>query len=467
MRHRFVLVFTLALAALGSPLALAAQNWADVTAAAEPLHFDGRLGRTSGEVAEGFAAFVFDAPSPGRFTAEVDVTEVREGLEYEDDDSVLFLFDADGYLLEENDDGPFGYASLIDGAEISEPGTYYLVVTTHPRFVFTDESGRFVGFDEPGLSSIAFDLILEAGTRGAGRGYSLEDVFAMAVPFEFDGERVAVGASVDGDIAVFEVYLRGPTNATVEVVITEEHNGRDSVLTITDANGYVIGEDDDGGVDGASRIVDVPLTESEVYYMIVSSWPDGPRYASDGRLDGFAGDGDSAFDFTLEITGTDGASVAETPDDEEPFDADESATSFDEVVSTATPIRWEGSVGAASGRVFAGYESFEIEVDTPMDVTIEVLTIAPEDEPPYMHDSMLMVFDAHGLLIASDDDGGEDGAAKIANLRLSEPGSFYAVVTTFPNDGAIDDDGYFEAIYPDGGSDVEFTLELTGEFDDR
>ena len=466
-RRTAIAVALALIAALAATTPLAAQSWDDVRASARPVGYDGELGLASGEVADGFASFVFTAEEAGPVTIEVDVTDVRPGLEYEDEDSVLFLFDEGGHLLAENDDGPYGWASMLNGVELPEAGTYYAVVTTHPRFVETDESGSFAGFDEPGLSSIAFDLVVEAGTREVDApeppdlAYTLDDVFSMATPFEFTGEETVVRGTVDGDIAVFEIYLRGPVIADVEVVISGEIAGGDSVLTVTDASGFIVAEDDDSGVDTASLTEAVPMTESEVYYAVVTGWPAYPEYGPDGRLRGFTSAGESAFEFDLVIR-----EAAEGDGPKEPLgapDAGERAGSFDEVRAGATLIEPDGDTGVGAGHVAAGYEAFEVAITRPVDMTFEVVTVSTGGRPEYASDSVLALFDAEGRLIATDDDGGVDNAAKIANVRLTESGSYYAVVTTYPNEVIVDGDGRFAAVEPYGEGHLEFELVVTGE----
>ena len=466
-RRTAIAVALALIAALAATTPLAAQSWDDVRASARPVGYDGELGIASGEVADGFASFVFTAEEGGPVTIEVDVTDVRPGLEYEDEDSVLFLFDEGGRLLAENDDGPYGWASMLNGVELPEAGTYYAVVTTHPRFVETDESGSFAGFDEPGLSSIAFDLVVEAGTREVDApeppdlAYTLDDVFSMATPFEFTGEETVVRGTVDGDIAVFEIYLRGPVIADVEVVISGEIDGGDSVLTVTDASGFIVAEDDDGGVDTASLTEAVPMTGSEVYYAVVTGWPAYPEYGPDGRLRGFTSAGESAFEFGLVLRE---AAAEDGP--KEPLgapDAGERAGSFDEVRAGATLIEPDGDTGVGTGHVAAGYEAFEVAITRPVDMTFEVVTVSTGGRPEYASDSVLALFDAGGRLIATDDDGGVDNAAKISNVRLTESGSYYAVVTTYPNEVILDGDGRFAAVEPYGEGHLAFDIVLTVE----
>lgn len=453
------------------PSALAAQTWDEVTETAEPIPFDGEYGVGFGEVADGFASFSFELRTPGPISAEVNVTEVRMGLEYEDEDSILSIFDADGYLIAENDDGPSGWESLLNGIELAEPGLYYLVVTTHPAFVTTDDEGSFAGFSGAGLSNFSFEIVVERGARElaeTGDGplevaYTLDDVFSIARPLVYEqGEALGFG-EVGDDIAVFEVYAGETAPVAAEVLITDEYTGRDSVLTVTDANGVFIAEDDDGGNDGASRIDYLPFEAGEVYYVIVSSWPQFPALGPRGRLVGFEGRGQSSFAFELYISQSEDAEAASESSYVEPGDAGERTDSFAAIVDTAFPVERDRDIWFGGGIVFAGYESFRFDATGPTDVTVEVVNAAPDEEAAYGFDSMLALFDDEGRLIATDDDSGEFNAAKIENVRLPEAGSYYAVVTSYPNEVAIDGDGYFDEVDAKGGSFVDFTLVITEE----
>jgi len=70
---------------------------------------------------------------------------------------------------------------------------------------------------------------------------------------------------------------------------------------------------------------------------------------------------------------------------------------------------------------------------------------------------MLSLFGADGQFYASDDDGGVDGASKIESVWLPEPGSYYAIVTTYPNEPATAL-GAFPFIDESGESNIAFDL---------
>ena len=476
MNHRIAAAIALVLL----PGALAAQSWLDVLAQAEPVRLQSGAASVPGDVREGFASYLLDVESPGEITVDVEVTQVREGIQYEDDDSVLFLLDTDGYLIAENDDDSTGWESLIQGAVLPERGTYVIVVTTHPRFIETDDAGYFTGFTAEGLSSIGFTLGIQtdagiavgpSATTGPPDGaapqpgdggqpqreeYTFEDVVSEATPLAYAGARTAASGRVASGIAAFRISPETEDRVDMEVLVTREVEGADSILTVVDEDGTVLAEDDDGGNDRASLATSVDLNPETTYYAVVTSWPNYPNYQEDDTLAFFTSDGGDQFEFELVVRPADQATQAGVPD------ADESAESFRELTETASVIDLEGSRATGTGEVAAGYEAFEIVVNEPSEVTLEVVITGVYPGLRYEdQDSMLSVYNAEGRLIASDDDGGEMGASRISNLWLSRAGRYYAVVTTFPNDGEIDDDGYFSRMGAEGGSFITFDLVAT------
>ena len=111
-RIRTTLIVT-ALLLCGAALAMGQTSWGAIVKSSQRIDFGPDGGVAYGEVGTGFAAFSFDVEETGPLSLEVVVTEIRQGTEYEDDDSMLFLFDSDGYLVHYNDDGPYGSQSLI------------------------------------------------------------------------------------------------------------------------------------------------------------------------------------------------------------------------------------------------------------------------------------------------------------------------------------------------------------------
>lgn len=141
------------------------------------------------------------------------------------------------------------------------------------------------------------------------------------------------------------------------------------------------------------------------------------------------------------------------------FDLEETATRFSQITEVAVAVLLSNGLGMASGLVAAGYEAFEIVTTGPTELTIEVVvTTVFEGRESTNNDSSLMLFDAEGRLIATDDDGGDDSGSKLEDVRIPDAGSYYAVVTTYPNETELDEDDHFVAFYPEGDSHIGLQL---------
>ncbi len=126
---------------------------------ARSFEMDGNQGVAEGIVGGGHEVFFFSIDEDSSVSLEVIVTEVYQGSEYRDDDSMLFLFDERGHLIAQDDDGGVGNASALQ-ASLAGPGRYYVAVTTYDNSPELDESDRLVRFPGTGESSIRFLLRL-------------------------------------------------------------------------------------------------------------------------------------------------------------------------------------------------------------------------------------------------------------------------------------------------------------------
>ncbi len=126
---------------------------------ARSFEMDGNQGVAEGIVRAGHEVFFFDVGEDSSVSLEVVVTEVYQGSEYRDDDSMLFLFDERGHLIAEDDDGALGNASALR-VNLAGPGRYYVAVTTYDNTPELDESDKLVRFPGTGESSIRFLLRL-------------------------------------------------------------------------------------------------------------------------------------------------------------------------------------------------------------------------------------------------------------------------------------------------------------------
>lgn len=464
------LLLVIAALVIAPALATAQVPWGTIVKGAQriDLGFDGGVG--FGEVGTDFAAFAFDVEEAGPLTLEVFVTQIRMGLEYEDDDSILYLFDADGFLVAENDDGPYGYQSLINGAWIEWPGRYYAVVTTHPNFPVIDEGGRFEGFEDEGLSSIEFELYIEYGEReeefydggaygDAGFGevevtIPWPDFVARAEPMWYRPDGSVVEGWVGPEVAVYVVEMADPANVTAEIVITGVENDEygDSVLFVFDSDGLLISENDDGGFDGSSRIDWIPIERPGRYYFAVTSYPSWPSLDEYGYLNGFGFSEGVPFEFELIIS----ESVQEFGE-----------TPFIDIIQSSQHLPITGGRGISASEVREGTASFVFELAEESYVTLEVVVTEVLEGTDYSDsDSVLYVFDTAGRLVAEDDDSGIDNASKLTDVWMA-PGEYFAVVATYPNYPETDFDGMLIGFPNNGGSHIRFDLVARTEPSER
>ena len=138
---------------------VAAYSISEVADSAQRVQITNGRGIGAGEVGIGYSAFQFVTDEPLYVTIEVVVTEVRRGVSYADTDSMLTLFGADGEWYASDDDGGMDSASKINAVWLSQPGTYYAIVTTYPNEPETS-FGFFDYVETLGESNIAFDLVV-------------------------------------------------------------------------------------------------------------------------------------------------------------------------------------------------------------------------------------------------------------------------------------------------------------------
>ena len=467
------LVLVALLLVLVSGLTFAQYDWGEVVKSSQHVPMENGGGIGYGEVAEAFASFALDVGYAGPLTIEVLVTDIRPGAEYEDDDSRLFLFDAEGNLVAENDDSPFGgYASLLNGVEIEYPGRYYAVVTTYPNSPEMDFDGNLMNIGEEGGSNISFELIVEYGVREGGDYYEepyygdaetaiwFDDFRALATPIRYTGGELVVEGRVGSDVALYYLTLEEPMAISAEVLVRgdlSQYGSGDSVLYLFDHEGSYVYEDDDSGVDGGSLIHEVYLDRMGGYYLAVVTFPNHPNMDDFGYLEGFPEVGESDIEFEL---------IIGPPREYEDFygdeygDALETAIWFDEFRELATPIRYSGGEVRVEDSVGDGVALFYLTTDGPISLSTEVRAIGGGD-------TVLFVIDPEGQIIAEDDDGGIDGGSLVHDVYLDLPGGYYVAVVSFPNWPNRDDFGYIEG-FPLGGEyyiDFELIVGPPREYD--
>ncbi|MFO8064836.1 MAG: DVUA0089 family protein [Spirochaetia bacterium] len=258
------------------------------------------LGVGEGEVGTGHEAFRFTLEETSDVNVEVVVTEVMQGAEYTDDDSVLYLIDEDARLIAEDDDSGEGYASRIEWDQL-EPGTYYAVVVTYGNKIKKSSDDKVKGFGDSGKSRFSFDLrVLK------------EEYFAKAVDSlhePTDVGKVEGRADASGTVGerheAFAFSVEEPSTAQLEVVVTDvmegvEYEDDDSVLYLFDDRGRLLDKDDDSG-EGYASYLEVELPKAGQYYAVVTTYGDEPTLDQQDYLVEFEDTGKSRFDFDLEL----------------------------------------------------------------------------------------------------------------------------------------------------------------------
>lgn len=112
----------------------------------------------SGTVSSGQQVYSFMASAGDRLSIDVNVTRIMPGAPFMDDDSQLFLFDAAGRLIAQNDDREQSFQSRIDSFTIPADGTYFVVVTTFNNDPVLNPSGIILRWEGDGGSNIEYRL---------------------------------------------------------------------------------------------------------------------------------------------------------------------------------------------------------------------------------------------------------------------------------------------------------------------
>ncbi|QQE65794.1 hypothetical protein GFS31_24840 [Leptolyngbya sp. BL0902] len=112
---------------------------------------------TAGAVSAGVEVFAFVGGQGDQVTVDVTVTRILPGLRYTDDDSQLYLFDSQGYLIASNDDFN-GLQSRLDHVPLPGTDLYYVAVTTYGNYPELSPDGQLLGWSGGGGSFIEYTL---------------------------------------------------------------------------------------------------------------------------------------------------------------------------------------------------------------------------------------------------------------------------------------------------------------------
>lgn len=114
-------------------------------------------GVIAGAVSAGVEVFTVVGGQGDRITVDLNVTRVLPGLRYTDDDSQLYLFDSQGYLVASNDDFN-GLQSRLNEILLPSSGLYYIAVTTYNNSPQLGPRGQLLGWSGDGGSFIEYTL---------------------------------------------------------------------------------------------------------------------------------------------------------------------------------------------------------------------------------------------------------------------------------------------------------------------
>jgi hypothetical protein len=112
---------------------------------------------SAGAVGQGVEVFAFVGGQGDRVTIDLNVTRVLPGLAYTDDDSQLYLFNDQGYLIAANDDF-VGLRSRLANVSLPTSGLYYLAVTTYNNTPILGPNRQIEGWTNDGGSAIEYTV---------------------------------------------------------------------------------------------------------------------------------------------------------------------------------------------------------------------------------------------------------------------------------------------------------------------
>ncbi len=306
-----------------------------------------------------------------------EAVEVTITLEASDFDAYMLLEDADGEVIAEDDDS----AGRLNAQIITnlDAGSYVIVATS--LRAFRSDYELFASGD--------FSLALTADSTGAAPPEP--DTAPDAQPTDSDVLAIAPGDVLEGELTedMPEVRYALALDEAQEVTVTLDSDEFDSyLLLILDSSGEIVAEDDDSG--GLLNAKIITMLSAGEYKVVVTS------------LRAIATDGEqiATGEYTVSLT----ADAAE---------ADGSGESMEEGAGPAPEdsAAAAGDIPGVAVGTIAIDEIVEGELDqaTPIalyDLTLEaplgiMLTLESSE-----FDAYLVLYDADGVIVAEDDDGG-------------------------------------------------------------
>ncbi|MEO0911856.1 MAG: ABC transporter substrate-binding protein [Pseudomonadota bacterium] len=313
-----------------------------------------------------------------------------EALPIGNGDTVIELRDGAGNLLAEDDDGGGNLASRIE--QMVDPGSYCLVV----RSLGGEAMGAMVrvGREE--------HVALTQGSSGTSEAAACApgapaEILAIETLADLEGRGLSATASAEA-VAAYRFTLPAPSGVTITAVGEDA----DPAISVFDARGGLLGENDDA--DGLNARVDLPEALEAGEYCV------GLRAVSDASLP-----------ITLSVAAFDLAAATRrlyaTGEASPPMDGDYPITDLG-VIS-----------GGLSRDMIAKAEMawFAFEMPEPGLILAEGLGLGPVDP-------RIVLFDAAGRQVGADDDGGNSNDARLA--APLQPGGYLVGL------GRVSDSGF-------------------------
>ncbi|MEM6451292.1 MAG: hypothetical protein AAF703_13355 [Cyanobacteria bacterium P01_D01_bin.105] len=113
---------------------------------------------------------------------------------------------------------------------------------------------------------------------------------------------VGQGHNVYGFVAGLGDRLEANLNVT-RVMTGSLYTSDDSQLFIFDRQGNLIAAADDTDDSPQSRLTDIPIPKTDLYFAVVTTYNNDPVLDRNGRLTGWQDNGGGRFDYTLTISG--------------------------------------------------------------------------------------------------------------------------------------------------------------------
>ncbi|NER78848.1 MAG: hypothetical protein F6K42_04570 [Leptolyngbya sp. SIO1D8] len=100
-------------------------------------------------------------------TLDVDVTRMLPGAMMQTDNIQLFLFDATGTLIADNDNDGESLQSQLEDFQLPQTGRYYVAVTTYDNAPILDDADRILGWPLTGSGAVEYTLTIRGVTPSA------------------------------------------------------------------------------------------------------------------------------------------------------------------------------------------------------------------------------------------------------------------------------------------------------------